>query len=1464
MRDSYRIGRGVVLLLLLAACGRTSGCSGCGGGGPPFPDKDRVHSAVQMRITEQGIGFFEENLEPLLAGALPDGLDVCVPGGGGDIIPDLLDWGYCTGQCDNGEEGCNLSIELGSVDLLLVEPSRVRALVVFEEFEAGFDIDAEPIVDCAINVSGPGFPLQMDLVLQTPEPTRDLTFTVEDPSYFLPALDIELVGSGDGFLDPVCDAINTVLDVPGISDVVLLVVGEVMRGPVSDLLNQFVADFTCRSCESVDDCPAAGAQCLDGVCMLGDTCLPAPLGIEGTLSTREMFGDVASLTARDLSYLATPGSYVEVEDGGLSLGLIGGAVSERNRCVPRYPQPLTDEPARSESLRANVGPTGEPFEVGFAITQLLVDHAMWAFFNSGALCLSLGAETTDQLNSRTLGVLLPGLRDVAGDEDAAIAITLSPQVTPRTTFGANIIAEVPDEDGRLVLEEPAITLVLDDLWIDFHLFVEDRWTRIFSMGVDIEMGIGLSFTPDNEVVPVLSDLSAGLSDVRVANLEIVGDDPARLEGLIPVLVGPLLPLLTGALLEPIALPDLLGFRLDLQDHLVSGIEDNQFLGIFTALERLEAPEPGGGEGARAAVQTSAVVVELHVPDTEEFALDGPDTWKRPFVRLALDAWDATRDAQMEFSWRVDGGLWSLYAPSREITVRDPLFLLQGRHNVEVRARRVDDYRTLDPTPASVGVIIDSEAPRIALEHDADADLLRIGVSDTVSPTEAIRIEVRVDDTEWQGIDTGLFSLDGATRVEVRAADEAGNVAEADIDVSHQTLIGRASRDARTNGGGGCGGGCVVAARSSAMPWPQLALGAFLLVLSIRRRRSAWVAISVVIALVSAGCGDNSKGKKDRDDPRDMGVDRPPPVRDAGHSCDTDEDCPEPNEICNPAGGVRTCVVVSCGEGADALCNRLMCDDGARPICGNNGVCQCEPFCPEGCGDGEYCCLPRNTCESVPEACADVVCDDGLELAITQGGEVNPSECVLDNAECDCVELEPLDPGRLGRHSDIVMVDGAVVVSAYAEDWGDLVVGHYTEALGYVWWWVDGVPDDGAIVAGPSGPRGGVDGDGDDVGTYTAIAADEDGALHVAYYDRTHRALRYAHGAPDGVDDNGRPRFDWSVVTVDDEGDAGRWASISVDARGVPGLAYHVGRVWDGETWVSQLRYAMARNAAPTNRVDWSAPFIVQSRILDAACGGDCGEGEVCVASSNQCASPTDNCDGCSEGERCVADVCEAVLGIPSGTETYPEGTGLFTTQARGGRDRPVVAWYDRTFGAMWTAEFEENGFGEPVMLAGWGHPDRDGDMGTNADMAIDEGGHVHLCYQDGTTDSLRYLAPSLELDEWVDDGVRQQSGGRPYAIHVVGEDCSVRLLANGEPVIVYQDSTAHEVVVARRRIAADGEVVWTPETVRGDEIRYEGAMGFYTRARLDGGTLWISHYFFNRDVEPNEEGLEIFSLAIAP
>jgi hypothetical protein len=331
----------------------------------------------------------------------------------------------------------------------------------------------------------------------------------------------------------------------------------------------------------------------------------------------------------------------------------------------------------------------------------------------------------------------------------------------------------------------------------------------------------------------------------------------------------------------------------------------------------------------------------------------------------------------------------------------------------------------------------------------------------------------------------------------------------------------------------------------------------------------------------------------------------------------------------------------------------------------------------------------------------------------------------------------------------------------------------------------------------------VEGEGPDVGQHTGIAVAEDGTVHVVYQDVDNDALKYARGTPAGAE------MGWAVSTLDAEGGAGRWASVTLDARGVPGVAYQV-RSLPGEAGpVSQLRYLLAKNAAPSGAADWNPAFVVHEVLLPDA---------------------------------------------DPDTGSYPEGTGLHASQARGPDGAPVLAWYDRTGGSMWISRFADAGFMAPEQMAGWGHPERDADMGANVDVGVDADGNVHLCYQDGLTDSLRYLAPELGQDVWIDDGVRIDYGGREYAVHIVGDDCSMQFDADGDPIIVYQDATGHDLLMARGDLAGGS---WVRVTLRGDEGNYQGAFGFYAQAAVSGGTLWASSYVYNNQVDPPTQGLEV-------
>ena len=245
-----------------------------------------------------------------------------------------------------------------------------------------------------------------------------------------------------------------------------------------------------------------------------------------------------------------------------------------------------------------------------------------------------------------------------------------------------------------------------------------------------------------------------------------------------------------------------------------------------------------------------------------------------------------------------------------------------------------------------------------------------------------------------------------------------------------------------------------------------------------------------------------------------------------------------------------------------------------------------------------------------------------------------------------------------------------------------------------------------------------------------------GDLHVAYYDVDNGALKYAFGERNGE------RHQWQILTLDADGNAGRWASLALDSQLRPGIAYRVG----SDEGISQVRYIQATEPVPVDVESWGIPAILHTRPLP---------------------SPDPE------------------------TGTYPEGTGLFISQVRNDDGAAVIAWYDRTEGQMLWSRMVEAGFEAPELLAGWTHPNPElnGDMGANVDIAIDGSGDFHLCFQDGLTDSLRYMSPDIDRQEWVDDGVWLDVGGRARSVHVVGDDCNMLLDGQQQPLIVYQDAT---------------------------------------------------------------------------
>ena len=172
-----------------------------------------------------------------------------------------------------------------------------------------------------------------------------------------------------------------------------------------------------------------------------------------------------------------------------------------------------------------------------------------------------------------------------------------------------------------------------------------------------------------------------------------------------------------------------------------------------------------------------------------FRAAGPDTYRKLELLVTADALDSrVEDSEHEYSWRLDGTTWSAFQPQSTFSVTHPLLLLQGRHELEVRARRVDDYRTLDPTPAIHEFVIDTEPPQLELTR-VDG-YVRIEVNDFVSPREELRVEYKAHEQIWVDVDGDEFSFDPEVAVTVRATDKAGLTSTVTVESKQSALIGR--------------------------------------------------------------------------------------------------------------------------------------------------------------------------------------------------------------------------------------------------------------------------------------------------------------------------------------------------------------------------------------------------------------------------------------------------------------------------------------------------------------------------------------------------------------------------------------------------------------------------------------------------------------------------------------------------
>lgn len=829
----------VPLFALLAACGGNS-CSSCMGPIPGgFPtDNQRHENSVQVRVSQGALDFINDHGDQLFASLLP--------GGGQSFdIP-----ASCSGDqqicCPNGTPGtCAIDIDLQHVGLSPNPPSNLALSVLTHlQTEAPLPVKITqklgpvPVTaDCLISVdTHVGGASGITLV-------GNLNFTV-DPETDLTRIslkDVDIQGLSDNMLDiKSAGGLNGALCTVGnLGFVKNLLIGQLtgqLTGPITSALD----DALCAQCTTQGDCDSFADTCSDkGQCMRKNQCLQE-VGVAGRLDLASLSSLFAS-TGGKLDILAMLGGYADVlpagVGSGLSLGMLGGGRSAaHNPCVPMRPAPEVAPIAKWAAYSQNTEPGGQGFHVGIGVHRSYLDTLAWAAFDSGALCLNVGTSTVAQLDSATLGIILPSLSDLTHGVDVPMVLALRPNQEPHVTFGAGTDAD------------PLLHVAIPQLSIDFYAFIEERYVRVMTLTADVELGVQLTVDDQGQLVPSIGDLNNAFKNVVVTNSELLAESPQKLASAFPTLLSAA----GGALgsLSPIALPDLMGIKLSVVG--IEATDNNDFLSIFA---NLDVASPDAFHAS-----TEAELRQVEAPPTEVFAApEGLDPAKQPRVRLALGGAGHAGDASdLEWSARLDDGTWSTYSSDAEPAVSGPELWLQGRHHVEVRARVVGEPRTTDPEPVRIDFLVDTVAPKGWF--DVAGGELTMDASDLVSAVDQLEFSVKAPGGEWSewsherrltvpalGDDAGWLA---------RVRDEAGNVGSL-------AFHGRTTTPSS-------GGGCSCAVGAGGADSGTAVFGAALLALLglWLRFGQGWLArrgVTAVLALAglgglvvgAAGCGKHA-------------------------------------------------------------------------------------------------------------------------------------------------------------------------------------------------------------------------------------------------------------------------------------------------------------------------------------------------------------------------------------------------------------------------------------------------------------------------------------------------------------------------------------------------------------------------------------------------------------------------------
>ena len=879
----------IAATIVATGCGGGGCSSGCAGSQvipKGFPAEGRVPNSAGVRVTRAGLDFLEANLSSVITKVLAGGggkvtggiMTFEVPESTGSVknpIPFLPDIKYtiCPGGPKPTEDPpkCVVEINIGKIhdvkmasqtphDLSIdaVVPIRLRNLPLivaginttaglgvgaasdcgaldFVDVTINADVALENIPDDATHHARAGY-TKINIAKMTfnDQPVKD---------------NFKFCGSGIG-----TDILNLIKP---------LIVGFISGGLTSKLSGP-LQNATCMKAQVLPDkttqCPE-GTSDVSGTCRYGadaaSECVPMLLGLESRFDLSGLLASLSPGTSGGLDFLLGSGGDMNPAPGtdptqnGITLNMLGGGNPfPISHCVPQAPNPIPTGIQIPDELQANTvtpwtSPT--PEHLGFGIAERFLNHAATAAYNSGLFCIGISSEQIPQLDAGLFKVLLPSIDQLAdkfnaGDSHPSMGLSIRPQKPPQITVGDN------SDDFK----SPLLDLKLKDTDLDFYMWSENRFIRLFTGRIDIEVPLNLEATKDGLAIKLPAKNPLSFTNARVSNNGLLTESDAKVANLVQSLGG-LIPATALSNIKPFKLDAALaslGLTLNIPKEGIRKLTkgSDRFLAIFASLQVATSAMPTTRTAAKI---TTFTVDPTSYTKLETFGDHPAEIW----VHAQADLDDGSH--AVEYSYKVDHGPWSMFAPGRDFQVSSPVLKFQGKHVISVTSR-VADLVQSEGEPVDLPLVIDVQPPTVKVQS-GEPGYVRVLASDLVCAPHDLRVEVRLDGGEWtpvpveaavrdKVVDQVVKVGDGSV-LDVRVTDESGNVGQS----STPLLRGRA--DSAIPGKAGCG--CSVPGPTDTTTGAGAIAGSLALlgaVLERRRRRARAVRGAALGSMLVLGAG----------------------------------------------------------------------------------------------------------------------------------------------------------------------------------------------------------------------------------------------------------------------------------------------------------------------------------------------------------------------------------------------------------------------------------------------------------------------------------------------------------------------------------------------------------------------------------------------------------------------------------